>query len=309
MYPMRLQPTLHTRVWGGRRLAETLAKALPTADPYGESWELHDSSVVLNGAYSGHTLGDLTRDLGAQLIGTDFDPAQGFPLLAKFLDAADWLSIQVHPNDAQAAELEGEPRGKTEAWVILEAEPDARLVIGIQPGTPHAQVAHAITTNTLESLVVYADVRAGDVLYIPAGTIHAIGPGLLIYEIQQSCDLTYRMYDWGRMGLDGQPRPLHIEKSLKVANLATLPAITHPIENPLVAGAYFITHRHELTPTAEPLETLGHFHALTCIHGDGEVHTSGGAVAFQRGETILIPAALGAYSLRGEGIVLRSMQA
>ena len=224
LYPMLLDPTLHVKVWGGRRLETVMHKHLPTNEPYGEAWELHDSATVANGALSGRSLGDLLTEYGEDLIGSVSDPAEGMPLLVKILDATDWLSVQVHPNDEQARQLEGEPRGKTEAWYILAADEKAELVIGVVPDASAEEVADAIRENRLEEMLVYEPVEAGNVLYIPAGTIHALGPGLLVYEIQQSSDTTYRLYDWGRMGLDGQPRPLHIEKSLAVARLGRLPS-------------------------------------------------------------------------------------
>ena len=142
------------------------------------------------------SLGDLAADYGADLLGMGNDPAAGLPLLAKLIDASAWLSIQVHPNDEQARALEKEPRGKTEAWVILHAEPGAKLVIGLERGTTRERMAEAIGRGQLEALLAYAEVKSGDVLYIPANTIHALGPGILIYEIQQSSDVTYRLYDW-----------------------------------------------------------------------------------------------------------------
>lgn len=313
LYPLLLQPTLHVKVWGGRKLADTMRKALPTVEPYGESWELHDTSTVLNGAMAGRTLGSVLEEYGTALIGGRSDPAEGMPLLAKFIDALDWLSVQVHPDDAQAAELEGEPRGKTEAWYILAAEPGAKLVIGVRPGTTREAMAQAIRDNTLESLLVMATVHAGDLLYIPAGTIHAIGPGILLYEIQQSSDTTYRLYDWGRLGLDGQPRPLHIDKGVRVSRVESLPQITHPGTEPspvvtVVTGDFFTTTLHRISGSSS-LNTAGqYFHALTCIAGLIEVAASEMTIAMQRGDTALIPAAIGSYVVRGNGEMLRSRQ-
>lgn len=314
LYPMLLEPVLHKRVWGGRRLESLFSKRLPSDEPYGESWELHDTATVANGAHQGRTLGDLLSEYGAALIGPDNDPAQGFPLLIKILDAEQWLSIQVHPNDQFAAELEGDPRGKTEAWYVLAAQPDARLVIGIQPETPIATVKAAIENSTLEDLLVYADVTRGDVLQIEAGTIHAIGAGIVIYEVQQSSDVTYRLYDWGRMGLDGKPRELHIDKSLKVSNLETLPSIRREESADksvtVIQSQYFVTLRHTLHDEAIALSTGGRdFHALTCVEGRLSIITANGnALDFIVGQTVLIPAAVGGYTLRGTGIALNSMQ-
>lgn len=312
MYPLLLKPALHTRVWGGRKLATVLSKDLPTDEPYGESWELHDTSVVLNGPHAGRTISDLLRQYGADLIGPFSPPSEGFPLLAKILDAADWLSIQVHPNNDQARELEGEPRGKTEAWVLIAADAGARLVIGVQPGTTRDAMAEAIRENRLEPMLVYQDVKPWDVLYVRAGTIHAIGPGVMIYEIQQSSDTTYRLYDWGRMGLDGKPRPLHVEKGVKVSNIETVPVMSHAEPSnttPIIAGEFFTTYLYALDGNTLNLDTEGKFfHAFTVAEGRFEFSGGGEIVAAESGQTVLIPAALGAYTLSGRGKVLNSLQ-
>lgn len=314
LYPLLMKPTLHTRVWGGRALEARYHKALPTHAPYGEAWELHDTTPVANGDLAGRTIADLTHTYGADLIGLDSDPALGFPLLVKLLDCNDWLSVQVHPDDVLAGEMEGEPRGKTEAWIILEAAPDAKIVIGIEPGTDVASLETAIRENRLEPLLSYQHVNAGDVVYMAAGTVHALGPGVLVYEIQQSSDQTYRLYDWGRLGLDGKPRPLHIEKSLRAARLGVKPPMSRleniPSGGVVLEGEYFATARHVLTGDIKRLDTEGRrFHALTCTAGHISVHWDGGeSVLFEMGQTVLIPACLGVYTLTGEGEVLRSYQ-
>lgn len=317
LYPFLLDPALHVKVWGGRKLATLMDKSLPTDEPYGESWEMHDSAQVANGPLAGRTLGDVLADYGHDLVGPDNDSAEGLPLLAKFLDARDWLSVQLHPDDAQARELEGEPRGKTEAWYVIAAEPGAQLVIGVQPGTTPQQMAEAIKNNTLESLLVYADVVPGDVLFIRAGTIHALGPGLLIYEIQQSSDLTYRLYDWGRVGLDGQPRTLHIDKGTQVANLGALPQIVHTAADTaqvvdILREQYFTTQLFQLNDangTHLSLDTSGQrFHILTCIEGAARITTDDTEVELAKGRTALIPASQGTYRLAGQARILCSYQ-
>jgi mannose-6-phosphate isomerase len=283
-------------------------KDLPTDEPYGESWELHDNCYIDNGWYEGYTVGDMLREMRYDLVGRGNNPIDGMPLLVKLLSAEDWLSVQVHPNDAQARELEGDPRGKTEAWVILDADEGAQLVIGVQTNTTQEVMANAIRQNKLEDLLVYANVRAGDVLYIPANTVHAIGKGIVLYEIQQSSDTTYRLYDWGRMGLDGNPRELHIEKGVQVSNLTTLPTIEHPEGNVMVAGDYFMTARHRLKNEYVTIATAGRFQILTCIEGQLIAEGGGEQTHFAKGQTVLVPAALEAFRLRGEGVVLRSWQ-
>lgn len=315
LYPMLLEPVLHVKVWGGRRLETVMHKTLPTAEPYGESWEMHDTCKVANGALRDRTLGDLLSEYGADLIGGLSDPGDGLPLLVKLIDATDWLSVQVHPNDEQARALEGDPRGKTEAWYLIDAQPNARLVIGVDPKAQRDEVAAAVRAHRLEEMLVYSDVSAGDVLYVAAGTIHALGPGVLVYEIQQSSDITYRFYDWGRMGLDGKPRPLHIDKALEVARLGRLPvlryiggerkALVNVVESP-----FFKTVLHQLHDDSADLDTAGGvFHVLTCIDGEAEITSPGSpALTLTTGQTAFIPAALGSYRLTGTARVLRSYQ-
>jgi len=317
LYPLLLNPALHVKVWGGRRLETLLHKSLPTAQPYGESWEMHDTATVANGAYTGWTLADLLREYGHALVGPDNAPAEGFPLLVKFLDPSDWLSVQVHPDDEQARQLEGDPRGKTEAWYVLYAEPGAKLVLAVQPGTSREVMAQAIRDNTLENLLVYAEVVPGDVLLNNAGGVHALGPGILIYEIQQSSDVTYRLYDWGRTDLNGKPRALHIDKGVQVSNLDNVPEIKHTGGNNMpvvdvVNCPYFVTLLHQLNPrsgTRITLDTGGtHFHILTCIDGAATITAGDTSVPLDMGRTALIPASQGIYTLSGTARVLRSNQ-
>lgn len=313
--PLLLDANLVTKVWGGRSLQTVMHKALPTDEPYGESWELHDSATIASGPHAGRTLGELLSEMGTDLIGEDNDPAEGFPLLAKFLDANDWLSIQVHPNDEQAAKLEGEPRGKTEAWLVLHAEPGAKLVYGVKSGTSRDAMAQSIREGNLEDYVVYAEVKQGDVLLMEANAVHALGPGLLIYEIQQSSNTTYRLYDWNRMGLDGKPRELHIEKGVQVSNLAFLPEVKSPWSQPgdvvrVVECPYFATDLHRLSADNAPIEIepQGKFHALTCISGTMTVSSGGVDVEASTGQTLLVPAITKRYNLAGAGEILNSYQ-
>lgn len=309
LYPMKLTPALHTKVWGGRRLQDQLNIPLPTDEQYGEAWIMHDTATVANGHLRGQTIAELLEIYGQDLVGANNDPRAGMPLLAKFLDANDWLSIQVHPNDAQAQELDGEARGKTEAWYVLSTMPDSQLIIGVQPGHSRADLEANIATNTLESLMMYANVEAGDVLFIAPGTIHALGTGVLIYEIQQSSDLTYRLYDYGR------PREIHVEKALAVSNIESLPAIRRTSSDhseivTIIECPYFVTLLHQLRVGDYARLNTGktHFHILTCIEGETIIEAKDISYDLLLGETYLIPAALGEYRLRGRGRVLRSFQ-
>jgi mannose-6-phosphate isomerase len=306
LYPLQLNPSTHVKVWGGRKLETDFNKTLPDDSPYGESWELHDSCTVANGPHAGCTIGELVDTFGTDIVGEHFDPADGLPLLVKLLDATEWLSVQVHPDDEQAQRLEGDPRGKTEAWVILDADHDAELVIGIEPGTSEDEMAQAIRDNALEECLVFEDVEAGDVLYMPANTVHAIGPGIVLYEVQQSSDVTYRLYDWGRVGLDGEPRDLHIEKGVEVSNLETLPAVEAPGDEQIVDGDFFQTARYHLEDETQQLPADDTFHSLTCINGTVRVCHDEAVVTLRSGDTAFIPAAVDDCKLTGEGTVLVS---
>lgn len=314
--PLLLQPALKVKVWGGRRLAAA-GVALPDDQRYGEAWLLHDSVTVAQGPHAGRALGALLAQYGAALVGPDADVGAGWPLLAKLLDASAWLSVQVHPDDAWARRLEGEPRGKTEAWYVVAAEPGARLVCGVQPGCTRAQLAAAIREGALEPLLREMPARAGDALLLRAGTLHALGPGLLVYELQQTSDRTYRLYDWGRAGLDGRARPLHIERGLQVLRPEAAPALRHTAGEAaqvieLTRCEYFVAELLQLNARAGrrlTRDTGGRrFHALTCIAGRATLAAGGGRLTLRAGQTALLPACAGAWSLAGEARLLLARQ-
>ncbi len=308
LYPLKMNPVLHLRVWGGKRLADLLNKPLPTDEPYGESWEVHDTATVGNGYLAGQTLAQVLATYGTALVGEGVPTDEGFPLLIKFLNSEDWLSVQVHPNDEQARDLENDPRGKTEAWIILHAEPQSQLIIGVKDGVTREEMANAVHENRLEPLLAYQTVKTGDVLMLHANTVHALGKGLLVYEVQQSSDVTYRLYDWERVGLDGKPRPLHVEKGVSVANVTQLPIMTHPEGDgvDMVSCQYFKTVLHELDDFSQTLRTEGRCQAMTCIEGALTITHDETTITLGLGETALIPASLGAVVLVGKARLLRS---
>ncbi|MBK8024137.1 MAG: class I mannose-6-phosphate isomerase [Chloroflexi bacterium] len=308
LYPFLLAPSLHVLVWGGRKLDTRLGKLLPTDQPYGEAWELHDSASVVNGPLAGRTIADLVSQYGAALLGDGHEPAQGMPLLIKLLDANDWLSVQVHPNDEQAAALEGQPRGKTEAWYVIDAEPGARLINGVKPGTTREGIAEAIRQDTVRDLLQYVEVQPGDGLFMPAGTVHALGPGLLIYEVQQSSNTTYRLYDWGRMGLDGKPRALHIDKGTQVANpdLHSVAKRGEGESGLVFESPYFCTVRHTLDGSSVEVQTGGCFQAITVLDGVFSVDAAAESVDVPIGRTAFVPACIDRFVLTGTGTALRS---
>jgi mannose-6-phosphate isomerase len=214
---LQFQPIYQERVWGGRRLETLLGRGLPPGPPIGESWEIVDrpeaQSRVKGGRYAGSTLRELIFRHAAEVMGPKWDPARPFPLLVKWLDCSDRLSLQVHPPAEVAGSLGGEP--KTENWYVAHSVPSASLFVGLKPGVTREKFAKALAEDTAEDCVNKVPVTAGDSILVRSGQVHAIDAGNLILEIQQNSDTTYRLYDWGRKGLDGKPRKLHVEESMK----------------------------------------------------------------------------------------------
>ena len=231
LYPLKFAPMFRQYLWGGRKLGDLLGKPIGDDDDFAESWELvdhgQDQSRVLNGPLAGTGLNELIERYGPSLLGPEgwasvsdeSVPTQlrhRFPLLLKFLDANRVLSVQVHPNDQQARMLQPPDLGKTEAWYVMHAEPESVIYAGLKPNVSRAELADAIARGATQEMLHTIRPRAGDCIFIPAGTVHAIGSGLVIAEIQQASDTTFRLFDWNRVGKDGQPRPLHIAQSLDV---------------------------------------------------------------------------------------------
>ncbi len=214
---LRFQPLYQERVWGGRALESTLGRTLPPGAPIGESWEVVDrpeaQSVVDGGPWNGQSLRAVLEKHAAEVMGPAWPRARAFPILIKWLDCRERLSLQVHPPAAVAGELKGEP--KTENWYIAHSVPGAGLIVGLKRGVNRAQFEQALSAGTVEHCVHHFRVAAGDSILVHSGQVHAIDAGNLILEIQQNSDTTYRVYDWGRVGLDGQPRQLHLAQSLR----------------------------------------------------------------------------------------------
>ena len=214
LYPLTFQPIFKERVWGNRKIETLYGKALPPDKPIGESWEISDRpddvSVIANGPLAGKDLQFIMQHHQKELLG--YEGPNRFPLLIKILDAQEKLSLQVHPPASVAPSLKGEP--KTEMWYITDATPDAELFVGLKQGVTRDQFENKIHDNTVAESFNRIPVQAGDAMFLPSGRVHAIGAGLVIFEIQQNSDTTYRVFDWNRVGLDGKPRPLHIRESL-----------------------------------------------------------------------------------------------
>ena len=308
MQPMKLSPVYKDRIWGGSGLREYLHKPIPS-EHTGESWEVaahpNGQSRIANGPYLGMALGEAVSSLGAGLVGTEVWKRYGnkFPLLIKFIDARDKLSVQVHPNDEQAKRLEGPGEsGKTEMWYILHAQPGAKLVYGFNREIGERELEESIASGTIESLLNWVDVKAGDAFFIPAGTLHAIGAGILIAEIQQSSDTTYRVYDYNRMGLDGKPRQLHVEKAMQVVNRASSLGGERSDIDAGVVCPFFETKRGRLAGEEAMAVSRERFEILMCLEGGGMAN----GVKFGIGDAILLPASMGTCLIEGNGVLLKT---
>ncbi|MFI4875262.1 MAG: type I phosphomannose isomerase catalytic subunit [Blastopirellula sp. JB062] len=303
-YPLRFEPKFRQYVWGGRRLGTELGKAIDADGIFAESWEVvdhgQDQSVVANGALQGKTLGDLVREHAHDLFGRHGAQAQ-FPLLFKFLDANADLSIQVHPDDAQAASLDPPDLGKTEAWVIMDAEPGARMYVGLKSNVDRDALSQAIQRNEVVEQMHVIEPQAGDCVFIPAKTVHALGKGLLVAEIQQSSNTTYRLFDWNRTDAEGNSRPLHLQASLETIDFAKGPvrlqtplAVSNGIER-LVECDKFVLDRRRLTERQE-IGGDERFHILSVLDGKVKLEHPTQNFELVKGQTILLPAAAAAAS-------------
>ncbi|SKA90119.1 mannose-6-phosphate isomerase, type 1 [Prosthecobacter debontii] len=292
--PLRFVPVYQTRVWGGRNLESQFGRQLPdSTQPYGESWEMSDRpealSLVREGEAHGMSLHDLWINHRQAVFGRGLldHPAERYPLLIKILDACDDLSIQVHPPAEVAEELKGEP--KTEMWYIIQAQPSARLYAGLRAGVSREDFQQALHDGTTADLMHYIEPQGGDCLFLPSGRVHAIGAGLVIFEIQQNSDTTYRVFDWNRTGLDGKPRALHIEESLKSIDFDDHePGLQDPsLDGTLVSCEYFKV-RHQDGGNGFSLGEEGENLTVAVIRGSLVVNNC----TLAAGDFAVIPAAM-----------------
>lgn len=319
-YPLFFYPVYQERIWGGRKLAEKYNRELE-GNRIGESWEVscHENGmgIIRNGALKGIRLDEAIERHGEELLGTAIyhQDYRKFPLLIKILDAADRLSVQVHPGDEYAQLYENGELGKTEMWYVIDAKPGAKLVYGIKQGIDKESFRSSIEKGSLEGYLQELEVTPGDVLYIPAGLVHAIGEGILIYEIQQNSDTTYRVYDWNRTDHSGRKRELHIEKGLNVIDFHTDPRGTLnglKVEEPgglrilYVACDYFAMEELRIQGDMELAMDGKRFQILTCIDGQGTIHYGDGQEALPSGISCLLPASLSGASISGNCTVIRS---
>ena len=302
----RLQPQYRERVWGGQNLRSS-------QPPIGEAWIAFEDSLVEGEA---RTVGQLAEQFGPALLGEDVARRFGrFPLLIKLLDCADWLSVQVHPNDEQAERLVGPGNyGKTEAWHFLEVQPGATILAGVQPGTSPEALARAIRAGQVLGVSVRREVREGETVFIPAGTLHALGPGMLLYEVQQVSDTTYRVYDWDRPASAG--RQLHIEESVAVTDPEKASAVTPPpnlsgtVAQVTVSCPFFALEVLNLEGGVLAGDTRGQSaHVLTATYGEVEVRRAEESVRLGRHESVLVAGGAGEYEVRAVGGAARALRA
>ena len=301
LYPLKFEPILKVKIWGGTKLKKLFNK-ITDSDKLGESWEISgfetEESVVKNGFLAGNTLSELIEIYMGELVGDKIFDEFGltFPLLFKLIDANENLSIQVHPGDEVAAERHNS-YGKTEMWYVIDADPGAELIIGFTHDCSHDEYLIALENNIVENLLQKVPVKKGDVLYIPAGLVHAIGKGIVVAEIQQSSDITYRIYDYNRTDDQGNERELHTDLALDVINFdASKNPTTHYNAHlndiiPLVRCDYFTTNMLQIdTNLTRNYSAINSFVVYMCLEGNFVIETNGEKTIVNKGETILIPA-------------------
>jgi len=303
LYPLKFTPILKDKIWGGSKLKNIFGKDA-TTDKLGESWELSgfegDESIVENGFLAGNNLIELIEIYMGDLVGDKVYDAFGlsFPLLFKLIDANENLSIQVHPGDEVAAERHNS-FGKTEMWIVLQADENAELIIGFTNDCSKDEYLDALESDKVEDLLQHVPIKSGDVLFIPAGLVHAIGKGVVVAEIQQSSDVTYRIYDFKRVDDNGNERELHTEQALDVIDFTALKnpktaykSLLNEI-TPLVSCKYFTTNMIQFDqPLTRNYGTIDSFIAYMCLEGSFIVETGDSKVIVNKGDTVLVPACI-----------------
>jgi mannose-6-phosphate isomerase len=313
LYPLQFEPILKERIWGGRKLNSILNKPI-TSDITGESWEIStvegDVSIVANGDLAGKSLNDLIQSNPEAIIGTEVYRKFGkqFPLLFKYLDAREDLSIQVHPND-ELAKKRHNSFGKTEMWYVMQADNNARIIVGFKENSNKLEYLENLKNKTLLSILDDVKVKEGDVFFLETGTVHAIGAGLVIAEIQQTSDITYRLYDFERVDCQGKTRELHIDLALDAINYNKVD--THKKynrelnqSNTVVDCPYFTTNFLPLKGKLEVEKSGISFTVYMCVDGSFELESNGTKLEYKKGDTVLIPAALNRFIINGKASIL-----
>jgi mannose-6-phosphate isomerase len=303
--PFLLDPWFSPRPWGTLDLSPWYA--LKPTEPIGEAWLTGDACTIATGAAAGQTFGAFVAAHRAEMLGALADSFPDYPLLLKILFPHDKLSVQVHPDDALAA-ASGQLRGKTECWYVLSAEPGAGVALGLKPGADAQKIRSAVNDRTMEDLLENVPVSVGDMVFVDAGTVHAIGPGVILLETQQTSDITYRLYDYGR------PRELHVEKAIEATRFQTSAGKVPPVAEPsgmlLIKQQYFSVDRIEIPAGGlVELAATGTPHTLVLVEGDAEIVTGTVILACRKGQAAVIPGQSGDYALRSAsgGTVIRSI--
>jgi mannose-6-phosphate isomerase len=302
--PLRLEPVFVTRIWGARSLAPLFPEKSNLLEPLGEVWLTSVDCRVASGPFAGKTLGVAWAEMTSEWRGEQLAALSDFPLLVKFIFPDEKLSIQVHPDDAYASahEKEAGGRGKTEMWHAVSAFAGAQVLVGLKPGVDKERFLEALAQNTLESLFEAIPVKTGDTLFVPAGTPHTIGPKVVLCEVQQYSDITYRVYDYGRVDAHGKPRELHIEKALQVTRFGSpaggkVTPLSLPADGAtrslLLACRYFATERWECSTKCDIPVDPARFELIVILDGAGSVAWPDSAARYHRGECWLVPASQG----------------
>ena len=313
LYPLRLEPIYQYRLWGGRRLAHVLTAPLPSDGPVGEAWVLSDrddhASRVADGPLKGRTLGQLLKQSPEQLMGKLAQRYRRFPLLLKFLDAREMLSVQVHPSDRQKKYLPAGEHGKTEAWIVLEEGSEGRIYAGLKPGTTADGLRRALTDGTVADHISRFTPKPGDGIFVPAGTVHSLGD-VVVFEVQENSDVTFRLYDWDHVDArTGQPRALHVEQALACIDFAGSGAgLVEPVveaTTPVLRERLFDCEHFRLWrlggQSPFTVGAAGVPRVLVCIAGDGQLEHDGADCAVGRGDVFLLPAVVGTCLCRPRG--------
>lgn len=313
IYPLFFKPVYKDYIWGGRNFENVLNRRDLPEGKVAESWELcchkNGMSVVSNGELAGKTIQEVIDIYGEKLLGTNNNSKDRFPLLIKILDANDKLSVQVHPSDEYALKNEND-LGKTEMWYVVDAKQGAQIVYGLKQGTKKDDLLNSIKSGTLEKHLNYVDIKKGDVIYIPSGTVHALLEGALIAEIQQNSDSTYRVYDWNRLDKEGKGRPLHIEKAMEVINFEYSNQIIHTSDKTsvLIDCPHFNVSKVVVSDNYQDETDNTTFHIYTALDGEGIVIYNNIEYPINKGTTFMIPASPGSYKINGKLELLKTIK-
>ena len=312
LYPLKFNPIFKDKIWGGRKIKEVLGMDYGPLPNCGEVWLLSgiwdEQSTIANGDFEGDEINDLVETFMGDLVGESvFDKyGEQFPLLLKIIDANDWLSIQVHPDD-ELAEKRGLGNGKTEMWYVMQADEDAELVMGFNREMTRMDYVKVMENNTLRDVLNYEQVKAGDVFFIPAGRVHALGPDIMVAEIQQTSDTTYRIYDWDRINEAGMSRELHIPQSVEAIDFGIPDQYKTEVPDvmnktvPVVDCQYFVTNLLQLQGEMEKdYSNLDSFVILIALEGNFSLKWENGAIFVNQGECVLIPNLIKKVTIRAE---------